>query len=362
MPKILSISTHNPPFEYEQGETLALARQLFSHSFDDIDRLLQVFQNGQIERRFLSAPLSWFGEKHGLKEKNARYIELATELGIRCVQDCLTSQEYLLTPIPCQEIDAIFFISSSGMSTPSMEARIMNRLPFRGQTKRIPIWGLGCAGGAAGLSRAYDYCLAYPKAKVIVLSIELCSLTFLPNDHSKSNLIGSSLFADGAACALVVGDDYHPEVVQRKATIPQILGVQSNLVPGSEDVMGWNVIDEGLQVVFSKDIPSIVLKWFKPTIDNFLQDYGLKSSSIQHFIAHPGGKKVLEAYLKALHFSESMVQVPLKILRHYGNMSSATVLFVLDQFMNAEIPSTEYGLVTALGPGFSSELLLVQWV
>lgn len=361
MPKILSVATHNPPFEYDQEEMLALARQLFGPSFQDIDRLLQVFHNGQIKRRYLSAPLDWFTQARGLQEKNERYIELAVELSVACIQECLKSAEYLKREIPYEQIDALIYISSSGIATPSIEARVMNRLPFHPQTKRIPIWGLGCAGGAAGLARAYDYCLAYPEAMVLVLSVELCSLTFLHQDHSKSNLIGSSLFSDGAACALVGGRQSGLEAWQNQTVIPRILGTQSNLLPHSEEVMGWNVIDEGLQVVFSKDIPSIVLKWFRPNLDSFLQRFGLSSDLIRHFIAHPGGKKVLEAYQQALNFSDDMIEESLAVLQRYGNMSSATVLFVLDQFMKKEISSSELGLITSLGPGFSSEFLLVEW-
>ncbi|GAA0349997.1 type III polyketide synthase [Bacillus horti] len=362
MPKILSVATQNPTYEYEQEETLALAKELFQDAFEDLDRLLKVFHNGQIERRYLSVPLEWFsGSEKGMKDKNDRYVKLATDLGVACIEDCLQSTEYLKEKIQYDEIDAIFFISSSGLSTPSIEARIMNRLSFQPQTKRIPMWGLGCAGGASGLARAYDYCLAYPNAKVLVLCVELCSLTFLHNDFSKSNLIGSSLFADGVGCVLLVGDKVQTEALQNKDKLPHILGTQSNLMPNSEDVMGWNVVDEGMQVVFSKDIPSIVSTWLKPVVDEFLLKYKLSPSAIKHFIAHPGGKKVLEAYKKALYFDDEMIYDSLEVLKHFGNMSAATVLFVLDRFMKKDIQQTEKGLITALGPGFSSELLLVEW-
>lgn len=161
-------------------------------------------------------------------------------------------------------------------------------MPFSEYVKRIPIWGLGCAGGASGLSRAFEFCLAYPKAKVLVLCVELCSLTFQPNDYTKSNLIGASLFADGVACALVCGDEVE---VSSSEPRPNFVATAAKTMDNSEDVMGWNMKNDGLHVVFSKSIPSIIEKWLEPFVTEFLTEYQLSAEQIDHFIAHPGGKK-----------------------------------------------------------------------
>lgn len=360
MPKIISVGFGVPPYELTQQDTLLFAKELFSESFKDINRLLTVFQNGQIEKRNFAKDLSWFQEDHTFEEKNDAFIECAVELGTKAIEECLTNKYYVSTPLPCGEIDAIFYVSTSGVATPSIEARIMNKLAFSDHTKRIPIWGLGCAGGASGLSRAYEYCKAFPRAKVLVLSVELCSLTFQRNDRSKSNLIGTSLFADGVAAALVAGDEADI-TFSRSKSFPYILHTQSTLMPNSEDVMGWEIKNDGLFVVFSKDIPTIIDSWLGGEVESFLQTQNLTSRDLKHFVAHPGGKKVLEAYVSTLSLNENMIADSLDVLKNHGNMSSATVLYVLDRFMKKEIPSKEYGLLTALGPGFSSEMLLLEW-
>lgn len=361
MTHILSVGTCSPPHKMTQDETMEFAREFFQGSFSQIERLLKVFETGQIESRYVSVPLDWLKTKHTLQEKNDLYIKLAVEFGIEAIDDCLQEAFFLNKPATYGDIDAIFFVSTTGFSTPSIEAKIMNKLPFSPHTKRIPIWGLGCAGGASGLSRAHEYCLAFPEANVLVVSVELCSLTFQPGDVSKSNLVGTSLFADGAACTLLVGDQSpllsHSNLSHR----PVVRGTQSTLMPDSEDVMGWNIKDEGLYVVFSKSIPSVIENWLKPNVEEFLSAYELGTEHISHFIAHPGGRKVLEAYEKSLSLSEGMTDLSRDVLRKFGNMSSPTVLYVLRDHMKKDIPKDDYGVAAALGPGFSSELLLLQW-
>ncbi|WP_313800550.1 3-oxoacyl-[acyl-carrier-protein] synthase III C-terminal domain-containing protein [Cytobacillus sp.] len=360
MPSIVSIGEAIPKHILKQDEVMDFAKDLFSKTFRDIDRLLTVFHNGQIEKRHFVKGMEWFRKDRSFKERNDAYIHGAVELGIEAIENCLKCSRFLKNDIAPSEIDAIFFISSSGLATPSIEARIMNKLPFLPQTKRIPIWGLGCAGGASGLSRAYEYCLAFPQAKVLVLTIELCSLTFQRNDRSKSNLIGTSLFADGVACALVFGDHTDKASIRVLESSPSIIATQSTLLPNSLDIMGWEVKDEGLYVVFSKDIPSVVKGWLRPNVESFLSEQMMRIEDIQHFIAHPGGKKVIEAYIQSLGIDPSMAHTSHDVLKEYGNMSSTTILYVLKRFMEKG-RAGDYGLATALGPGFSSELLLLKW-
>ncbi|OCA90869.1 chalcone synthase [Bacillus sp. FJAT-27225] len=358
MPAILSVAEAMPPFKVEQETATEFAREMFSESFKDIERLLKAFQNGQIESRRFAKGIDWFKEDRTFEERNDAFIESAVELGSEAIARCLDNSSFLKRPVEYNEIEAIFFITSTGLATPSIEARIMNKLPFSPHTKRIPIWGLGCAGGAAGLSRAYEYCLAFPKSKILVLSVELCSLTFQKNDRTKSNLIGTSLFADGVSCALICGD----EVTDlNNGTIPEILATHSTLMPDSLDVMGWDIKNEGLYVIFSRDIPTIIEGWLKPNVTKFLDGQGVSLEDLNHFIAHPGGKKVLDAYVASLGLDASMTEISADVLRKYGNMSSATILYVLRRHMELQPKAGELGLAAALGPGFSSELLLVRW-
>ncbi len=358
MPKILSVSTVNPPFTIQQKEAAALTRALFKDRFQNIERMLKVFENGDIQNRHLCMPLEWFEQPHDFEERNHLYTEHAVNFGVQAIEQCLKNSTTLPKEIHPSEIDAIFYISSSGISTPSIEARIMNLLPFREDTKRIPIWGLGCAGGAAGLSRAYEYCLAFPKANVLVLAIELCSLTFQKDDYSKSNLVGASLFSDGIACVLLSGDE---SGIQPIKSVPKIIGTSSKFMSNSEDVMGWEVKNNGLHVIFSRSIPNIITKWLGPVVHEFLNKHQLTTQEITHFVAHPGGKKILTAYEDTLQFSASETEISREVLNKHGNMSSPTILYVLKQFMERDPQSQDFGLMAALGPGFCGELLLLQW-
>ncbi|WP_408006580.1 type III polyketide synthase [Pseudalkalibacillus sp. A8] len=362
MPYILSVGTCDPEHTMDQEDTVEFARELFSDHFTHIDRLLRVFENGQIDTRNFVNDVQWYKDDHSLQAKNDIYIEKSIEYGVKAIEDCFANNRYMDKQIPYNEIEAIFFVSTTGFSTPSIEARIMNELPFSRHTKRIPIWGLGCAGGASGLARAHDYCLAYPKAKVLLICAELCSLTFQKEDYSKSNLIGTSLFADGVAAVLMVGDEVKENELSLKRTLPRTLASQSTLMPDSEEVMGWDIKDEGLYVIFSKDIPQIVDSWFYPAIHQFLIDQNLQLEDIQHIIAHPGGIKVLNAYISSLNLPPSMLQDSLEVLKRFGNMSSVTVLYVLNRFLKKKISVGEKGLLLALGPGFSSEVVLLEWV
>ncbi|MBA2870397.1 alkylresorcinol/alkylpyrone synthase [Anoxybacillus calidus] len=356
MPTIVSVGTAKLPYQLNQDTVKEYTKQLFGKAFRDIDRLMNIFDNGQIESRYFVKNLDWYKEKHRFSEKNNTYIESALQYGCEAIKNCLQNPHFLQSPIDYEEIEAIFYISTTGIATPSIEARLINKLPFSLHIKRIPIWGLGCAGGAAGLARAYEYCLAFPKAKVLVLAVEFCSLTFQPNDSSKSNLIGTSLFADGVACICVAGDE-----ADDKQLKPHILASQSTFMRHAEDVMGWDICDDGFFVIFSKDIPSLISSWLKPNVEQFLRSHSLTMADIDYFIAHPGGKKVLEAYQKALGIDEKKTAVSFQILKQFGNMSSVTVYFVLEQFMKQPVKEGEHGLLLALGPGFSSELVLLRW-
>jgi alkylresorcinol/alkylpyrone synthase len=358
IPKIVSVGTYTPPFTLAQSNIEQLTKELFQEKIPRLERLLKVFENGEIETRNFCVPLDWYREDHTFEERNELYVQLATTYSVEVINRCLNNRSFLQQDITTEEIDAIIFVSSTGISTPSIDARIMNILSFSDEIVRVPIWGLGCAGGAAGISRAYDYCLAHPNAKVLVVCVELCSLTFQKEDYTKSNLVGTSLFADGAACALVCGDFVE---LEQNMPIPHIIGYRSKWMPNSENVMGWNVRSDGLHVVFSKSIPLIISKWLGPFIHDFLRNYNISPEQIDNFVAHPGGKKVLTAYEEALQLTKDHTTISREILKAHGNMSSPTVLYVLEQFMLKKNQKNTFGLLVALGPGFSGEAVLLDW-
>jgi alkylresorcinol/alkylpyrone synthase len=276
-------------------------------------------------------------------------LESSTDLSVEATQKLLES-----TGTEPDEIDYIIYVNTTGLATPSIDARLINKLKLRSDIRRTPIWGLGCAGGAAGLSHAHHHLLGHPKQKVLLVACELCGLTFMRDDYSKSNLVATALFGEGAAAVLVAGDETESDGIEIAAT-------NSRFFPDSLDVMGWNILDEGLQVVFARRIPQIIEKHACADLTSFLHQNNLDWSDIQQFIFHPGGMKVIDAYRKALNLSNGSLSLSAEVLRKYGNMSSVTVLFVLKEYLSQGKDGNDgFGLMTALGPGFSSESLLLK--
>jgi alkylresorcinol/alkylpyrone synthase len=354
-PRILAVATATPSIALRQGELRDFAARAFPDIVREDPRILEVFDNAEIETRYLCVPLDWLTETRTFAEKNARYVEEATRLGCRVAR--LALERAQLTPA---DIDHVVFVSSSGISTPSIDALIANQLDFRSDVRRTPLWGLGCAGGAVGLSRARDFALADPGSRVLVIALELCSLTFVSSDLSKRNLVATSLFADGAAAAVVAGSNV-PRGARSGGPALSMLASQSMLWKDTLDVMGWELEEAGLRVVFSRSIPSMVVEHVRPSMEVFLGAHGLTLSDVRHLVAHPGGIKVLRAYAASLGLAPDALSHAREVLRCYGNMSSPTCLFVLERFLAArDIRSGEYAVVMALGPGFSGEYVLVR--
>jgi alkylresorcinol/alkylpyrone synthase len=312
--------------------------------------MMTIFENATIEKRYISCSPQWFQEEHTFQERNQKYIEMSCQLAEDAIHQCLEQAN-----VHAKQIDHIIFVSSTGIATPSIDAYLINQLGLSTNIKRTPIWGLGCAGGVSGLARANEYANSFPTARVLFVAVELCSLTYRPQDSSKSNFVATSLFGDGAAAVLLVGEE-----VPHHSSAPAVMESMSTIWTDSLDVMGWEVVDDGLKVIFSKDIPILVERQIKPVVDAFLTNCELIIDDITYMISHPGGKKVLEAYESALQLPKDKFLFSYDVLKHFGNMSSVTVLFVLQQVLQTN-PSSGYGLMTALGPGFSSELLLLDW-
>ncbi len=354
-PRLVSLATAVPPNVVRQKDARNLAAHLFADAIGPDHRLIEVFEHAEIEKRHVCVPLEWFAADHGFAEKNDLYLEHAVGLASEVARGALARAR--LSP---RDVDHLVFVSSTGLATPSVDARLANALGFRDDFRRTPIWGLGCAGGAAGLSRARDFALADPSARVLLVALELCSLTFQRNDLSKRNLVAASLFGDGAAAALVAGSQVSG--IEGDGCRPlELLASQSTLWKDTLDVMGWTVDGTGLHVVFSRDIPTIVHERVRPSLVAFLEACGLRLEDLHHLVAHPGGVKVLRAYAEALGLPPAAFRHAREVLRDYGNMSSPSCLFVLERFRAAnEIGPGESAVVAALGPGFSAEYVLLR--
>lgn len=334
------MATALPPYRVGQDEARDFARALFGGAHQNIERLLSVFDNTQIQTRHFCVPTEWFSQEHTFPEKNDLYVKHAMNLSEEAARRALDR-----AGVEPTEIGAIFFVSTTGLSTPSIGSKLIFRLGLSEHTRRVPIWGLGCAGGASGLASAAEHVRANPRQPVLLVAVELCGLTFQPGDLSKANLISTSLFADGAA-ALVVGEGEGPEV----------LGGHSTTWPETEDVMGWNIVETGFEVQILGTIPNIARERMGEDFRTASESLGLRMEDLEHFVLHPGGAKVLAAFEEVLGLESGGLPLSWEILGECGNMSSPTVFFVLERFLQrGEYEEGDLGVMTAMGPGFSAE-------
>jgi alkylresorcinol/alkylpyrone synthase len=257
-----------------------------------------------------------------------------------------------------QEIDQLTIVSTTGIAVPALDARLMNRIPFSRSLKRIPLFGLGCMGGAAGIARTADYLQGHPNEAVILFAIELCSLTIQRDDLSLANLVASGLFGDGAAAVLMVGDE-HPEA---RAGLPGVIDSQSLFFPETEHIMGWDVTNSGFKVLLSADIAKLAESEVRPSLEAFLGKHGLSIADIDRWLVHPGGPKVIQALESGLGLPDEALTQSWECLANVGNISSASVLLILDKTMKDLEPKPgEYGMLMAMGPAFSAEFVLLGW-
>ena len=350
MPFLAAISKIDFPYKVAQQEVKIHAQKLFSSSVPGIERIMSVFDNTEIQSRNFCKPLEYYGLLHTFNEQNLDYISITLEYSVKAIEKCLDSAQ-----IKPSEITDIIFVSTTGLATPSIDALIINKMRLNENIVRTPIFGLGCAGGAAGFAKANVIAKANPNAIVLLVAAELCSLTFLKNDFSKSNFIGSSLFADGIAACLINGDHF----IEKKKKEISYIGSQSKFYYNTLDVMGWDFQDDGFKVLFSQNIPVLIAENIKTDVNHFLSKHNLTLADIDHFIFHPGGKKVLTAYEEALNLQPDLLENTKAVITDNGNMSSPTVLYVLEKFVSDGYKNG-YGLMVAMGPGFSSEMVLLK--
>jgi alkylresorcinol/alkylpyrone synthase len=343
--RLLSLATAVPDHVLDQSAVMSAALTLFDKAVHESDRLRSIYRNAAIGRRYSCVPLDWYLKPHGFAERNQLYIENALVLLERASLDCLGR-----AGLEIDDIDLLIVVSTSGIAAPSLDALLVERLHMRRDIQRLPIFGLGCAGGVIGLSRAAQLAIAAPGMRVLFLVVELCGLTFRMADHSKSNLIATALFGDGAAAALIstAGD----------GAILTDWG--EHTWPGTLGVMGWRVEDDGFGVLFSRDIPNLVRTQLREPLDAFLRRTNLTVSGIDTFACHPGGSKVLDALEEVFGLPHGGLVAARRVLSDYGNMSAATVLFVLAETLKATARNARRCLLSSLGPGFSAAFLLLE--
>jgi alkylresorcinol/alkylpyrone synthase len=312
-------------------------------------------QTSGVEHRNLALPLERYPKMSGFTEANAAYLEVAVELGEQALRRALDAAH-----VRPDEVDAIVAVSSTGVAVPTIDARIASSVGLRPDVKRIPLFGLGCVAGAAGLARVHDYLRGFPDHIAVLLSVELCSLTLQREDTSIPALIGVCLFGDGAAAVVSAGADRAPSGLPLHPG-PRVLATRSTLFANTVDVMGWNVSASGFQLVMSRDVPHMAENHLGDEVDRFLADHGLTTQDITTWVCHPGGPKVLDAITDAVGVPPEALRHSWESMRDNGNISSASVLDVLDRTIASPPPAGSLGLMLAMGPGFSFELLLLSW-
>jgi len=348
--KIISAASAFPRHYYPQRVLTDAFRRYWGDSLDNPRLLERLHGRTGVDGRFLALPLERYIAMQSWGEANNAWIEAAEELGQQAICRALT--RVWLHP---SDLGALLFTSITGISSPSIDARLINTMGLSPNIRRTPIFGLGCVGGAAGITRAADYVRAYPDQIAAVLAVEICSLTLQKDDLSVANLISSGLFGDGSAAVLVAG-------AACELPGPRILGTRSVFYPDTEDVMGWDISEKGLRVVLTPEVPEVVRRHLRADVDGFLANFGLTRRDIGCWVLHTGGPKVLEATQEALEIDRAALAASWDCLRKTGNLSSASVLCVLEEIMTRRRPEPgTWSVLAAMGPGFCAEFVLLRW-
>ena len=341
---MLSVATTTPPNILSQDLALSVARELLGGQFDDFDRLSAVYANAGIACRQLARPVEWYLEPRDFTERTAVYLEVALDLFVAAAEAALAE-----AGLTAEQVDTIVTVSSTGIATPSLEARAMGRMGFRTDVVRVPVFGLGCAGGVSGLALAAKLARATPGSNVLFVAVELCSLALRTEGVGKADIVSTALFGDGAAaCVVRVGDE----------GFTQITGSAEKTWPETLDIMGWQMEPSGLGVVLNRAIPVFARRNMAEAMTQMLEPQGLQTGDVDRFICHPGGAKVVDAMELALSLEQGSLDQEREVLRLHGNMSAPTALFVLDRVRSQEMPPLS--VLTALGPGFTASSVTLK--
>jgi alkylresorcinol/alkylpyrone synthase len=348
MTRISAVRPALPPYRYQQEELTDAFAAICLPDGRGNALLRRLHANAGVSSRHLALPLEQYAELKDFGAANDAWIGAAVDLGAEAVAGAVADAGLELS-----DVDVLMFTTVTGVAAPSIDARVAMRLGLREDVKRLPLFGLGCVGGAAGVARLHDYLLAWPKQVAVLLSVELCSLTLQRDDSSLPNLVGGALFGDGAAAVVLTGSE-HPATAG-----PSVLATRSRLYPDSERVMGWDVGSGGFRIVLGADVPEVVRKYLGGDVRGFLADHGLTVPEIGTWVSHPGGPKVLEAVAETLELRPGALDLTWKSLDAVGNLSSSSVLHVLGDTL--DLHPSGMGLLLAMGPGFCSELVLLEW-
>jgi alkylresorcinol/alkylpyrone synthase len=348
--QIVSAASAFPKHYYPQETLFAALRQYWGDRLPKPEVFRRLHSNVGVDGRYLSLPIDQYPKLMSWGEANDHWIRTAQELG-----ECAISRAVTRAGLDVRDIGALFFTSVTGISSPSIDALLINRMGLSTNIRRVPMFGLGCVAGAAGISRAADYVRAYPDQVAVVLAIELCSLTLQREDMSMANLISAGLFGDGAAAAVVAGRQCGLEG-------PRILDTRSIFYPDTEAMMGWKVSEKGFQILLSPEVPNLIQKQLGVDVEKFLSDLERTREDIGSWVLHTGGPKILQATESALGLHDGELSASWDCLRRMGNLSSASVLVVLEEVMKNRLPQAgTLGLLAAMGPGFCSELVALEW-
>jgi alkylresorcinol/alkylpyrone synthase len=348
--KIASAASAFPKHYYRQEFLLEKLQEFWGDRLKNPQVLARLHQNVAVDGRHLALPPEQYYELDAWGKANDAWIRVAQELGEQALCRALHC-----AGLEASELGALLFTSVTGISSPSIDAMLINRMGLARNIRRVPIFGLGCVAGAAGIARAADYVRAYPRQSAALVSVELCSLTIQREDLSVANLISSGLFADGSAAVVVTGDEVH-------AIGPEILATQSVFYPETEEMMGWNISEKGFRIRLSPEVPRLIRQHLGDDVDAFLAEQDCVRSDIGSWVLHTGGPKVLEATASALGLNDGQLDASWDCLKRVGNLSSASVLVVLEDVMRHRRPEPgTLGVLAAMGPGFCSELVLLRW-
>ena len=341
---LLSLATAVPPFVIEQAEAKAQAREAFGGKKALFDRLSGVFDNAGIARRHIVAPQDWYSKPHGWHDRNAVYLRASEDLFVEAASAAI--EQAGLAP---DKIDGVVTVSTTGIATPSLEARAAPKLGLRDDIRRVPVFGLGCVGGVNGLATASRLASADPGSNWLMVAVETCSISIRLDSDDPAAVVATALFGDGAAAAVVTSGEH---------SLARITGASERLFPDTLRIMGWDVEDPGLAVVFDRAIPPFIAAKLGTAIDSMCAEMGVTRDSIDRLCSHPGGVKVIDAIESALDLHQGELNIEREVLHDFGNMSSPTVLFVLKRLIERGLPQRV--LMTAFGPGFTCGGLLLE--
>jgi len=341
---ILSLATAVPPDVIEQSEAKAVARRAFGGRPALFDRLSSVFDNAGIAKRHIVAPIDWYEQSHGWHDRNALYLDAAETLFAEAASAAIAKAG--LTP---GQIDGIVTVSTTGIATPSLDARVGPRLGLRSDVRRVPVFGLGCAGGVNGLALTARLAAADPGSHWLFVTVETCSISIRLDSDDPAAIVATALFGDGAAAAVVTTGEH---------SLARISGSAEKLWPDTLRIMGWDIEDPGLAVVFDRAIPPFIEAELAGAVDEMLGQMNVERGSVDRFCCHPGGVKVIDAIETALELPQGELNLEREVLRDFGNMSAPTVLFVLDRLIEQGLPKRV--LMTAFGPGFTCAGLMLE--